>query len=69
MKAPREWNDERELFEEIAEALEASTDYDAGMMEYIYNRPQRGNHGESGTLEFTTKDGRRFALDLSEIIN
>lgn len=59
MLVNREWQEEPELFEAVASALEEG---DFQSMAY----DEHGNYGEKGYIVIKTEDGRRFSLSLSE---
>jgi hypothetical protein len=58
MKIPREWMDEREIFDELVETLERDFQ--------VFAYPEESTYGERGSIEIVRGD-RRFALNLSEI--
>lgn len=62
MLVPREWSEEEELFELVAEALEES-----GQLQVIA-RPERSPYGEEGSIQFRTADGRLFHVSLQEVL-
>jgi hypothetical protein len=72
MKVKREWSDEQEVFEMVASALEQMADKmmdvessDSAVRVSAFD--ERGCYGDQGTITITI-DGRKFALDLHEII-
>lgn len=72
MKVKREWSDEQEVFEMVADSLEQTADKMSDVegsdsIVRVFARDERGEYGDQGTITITI-DGRRFALDLHEII-
>jgi len=65
MKIKREWADEPELFEAVADALDESD-----MVEEVADGTSAQNemspYGDNGSITITLKDGRTFSLELHE---
>jgi len=65
MKIKREWADEPELFEAVADALDESD-----MVEEVADgtsaRDEMSPYGDNGSITITLKDGRTFSLELHE---
>jgi hypothetical protein len=64
MKVKREWADEQEAFGAVAEAL-SEAEADSHMA--VYASDEQGEYGERGTI-IIEADGRRFAIELHEIL-
>jgi hypothetical protein len=63
MQINREWNSESELFEDVAQALEAGLEN--GQVRAL---SERSPYGEDGTITIRTADGRTFKLVLAEVV-
>lgn len=61
MKVKREWQDNQELFEAVADALD---NVDVGQVQAL---DEEGRYGDCGTITITV-DGRKFSLELHEIV-
>ena len=59
MKVKREWQDNQELFEAVADALD-----DVGQVQAW---DEVDSYGDRGTITITV-DGRKFSLELHEIV-
>ena len=71
MKVPAQWNDIPELLEFVTGALENQF-YDEqdgpANMSGVRGTDECGSYGEEGFVEITMADGRRFRMDLHEIV-
>ena len=66
MKVTREWMDEPELFELVSEAMFFDEADSNGRID-VQAREEPDGYGGSGYIEIM-RDGRRFRLELAEII-
>jgi hypothetical protein len=64
MKIPREWMEERQMFDRVVEALDEWEMEDKDFQVYAY--AEEDFYGEKGSIEIVLGE-RRFALNLSEI--
>lgn len=69
MKVKIEWQDEPELFEQVADALESfvvgAEDEESAFAAEA--RDEEGPYRERGTIVITTPDGRKFSLELHRL--
>ncbi len=66
MKVNCEWMDEPEMFELVSEAMVFDEADSNGRID-VQAREEPDGYGESGYIEIM-RDGRRFRLELAEII-
>jgi hypothetical protein len=72
MKIPMQWDDHPGLLEFVGHALEVALE--DGLADIyvaiagIRVSDECGSYGEEGIVEITLADGRRFRLDLNEIV-
>ena len=64
MKVKREWADEQQLFEEVTDILYARTNDWFSPSSSV----EQGPYQDRGTITIKRPDGRRFQLELYELL-
>ena len=66
MKVKREWAENEELAEMVMAALEEHGEFNE--MAIVSGHLDGGEYGERGVVDIHTEDGRKFRLELHELV-